>query len=113
MQYFVIAILLSGNRKPPSRNGSAYKFSATIFRLDRPNGFGHHPQAEGQNRMLGGNLIRLSEKFFDSVQKSHGIYAIMSLRFRFRKTGEGRRKTCNQSILAVFTFLPYFFRSLP
>lgn len=63
MQYFVIAILLSGNRKPPSRNGSACKFSATIFRLDGPNGFGHHPQAEGQNRMPDGKLLWIAENF--------------------------------------------------
>ena len=33
--------------------------------------------------MPDGNLLGASEKLFDSVQKPHGIYAIMSLRFRY------------------------------
>ena len=60
------------------------------------------------------NLLWISEKLFDSVQNPHGIYAIMSLRFRYREMIRAElREEGDWQFLAVFTLLPCFFRSLP
>ena len=60
--------------------------------------------------MPDGNLLWVSEKLFDSVQKPHGIYAIMSLRFRYRETivAECQEDRQSADISSIYTFTVLF-----